>query len=167
MCINILSSKRKTIIFLVPFIILLIASSCSGPAYPFDDAYYDSSDLSREYEEGRQELDAIRSDPCIEDIMAGVPEEYSRCDTSSNSYHDYELDDYSSSQSSSSCPNGCTTHIPGCDIKGNISFDTGERIYHVPGQEYYSETVINPDFGERWFCTEAEAQAAGWRRSFR
>lgn len=52
-----------------------------------------------------------------------------------------------------------------CDIKGNISINSGERIYHVPGQEYYSETQIRTEFGERWFCTEAEARAAGWRKS--
>ena len=48
-------------------------------------------------------------------------------------------------------------------IKGNVSFNSGERIYHVPGQEYYGETVINPDYGERWFCSEEEAMDAGWR----
>jgi len=53
----------------------------------------------------------------------------------------------------------------GCDIKGNISVNTGEYIYHVPGQRYYDETRINPLYGERWFCSEAEARAAGWRRS--
>jgi hypothetical protein len=52
----------------------------------------------------------------------------------------------------------------GCNIKGNISYTTGERIYHVPGQTYYSATRINRN-GERWFCSEAEAQAAGWRRA--
>lgn len=54
---------------------------------------------------------------------------------------------------------------PGCDIKGNVSINSGERIYHVPGQRYYSETRIRPEYGERWFCSEAEARAAGWRRS--
>jgi hypothetical protein len=53
----------------------------------------------------------------------------------------------------------------GCDIKGNISMNTGERIFHVPGQEFYSETVINADKGERWFCSEDEARAAGWRKA--
>lgn len=52
-----------------------------------------------------------------------------------------------------------------CIIKGNVSIDTGERIYHVPGQEYYSSTIIRPEFGERWFCSEAEARSAGWRKS--
>lgn len=53
-----------------------------------------------------------------------------------------------------------------CIIKGNISAD-GERIYHVPGQKYYGVTKITEAKGERWFCTEAEALAAGWRRSRR
>ena len=50
----------------------------------------------------------------------------------------------------------------GCDIKGNIN-SKGERIYHVPGGRFYADTVIDPARGERWFCSEAEAQAAGWR----
>ena len=51
-----------------------------------------------------------------------------------------------------------------CNIKGNVSTQ-GERIYHVPGQKYYNDTVIQSSHGERWFCSEAEARAAGWRRS--
>jgi hypothetical protein len=53
----------------------------------------------------------------------------------------------------------------GCLIKGNIAFDTGERIYHVPGQEYYDATGVSLLRGERWFCSEADARRAGWRRS--
>lgn len=52
----------------------------------------------------------------------------------------------------------------GCQIKGNIS-SKGERIYHVPGGRYYDVTKINESKGERWFCTETEAQEAGWRPS--
>jgi hypothetical protein len=55
--------------------------------------------------------------------------------------------------------------LTGCDIKGNISYNTGERIYHVPGQEYYWETRIDSSKGERWFCSEDEARKAGWRKS--
>lgn len=51
-----------------------------------------------------------------------------------------------------------------CNIKGNVN-TRGEKIYHVPGQEYYDETVIAASHGERWFCTEAEARDAGWRKS--
>ncbi|MDY6981812.1 MAG: thermonuclease family protein [Pseudomonadota bacterium] len=51
-----------------------------------------------------------------------------------------------------------------CRIKGNIS-TSGERIYHVPSGEFYERTVISPNRGERMFCSEQEARAAGWRRS--
>lgn len=57
------------------------------------------------------------------------------------------------------------THKQGsCRIKGNVSAK-GERIYHMPGQRYYGRTKINTHKGERWFCSESEARAAGWRRS--
>lgn len=65
------------------------------------------------------------------------------------------------------CPKGCETPPPDCYIKGNISYRTGERIYHLPGQQYYEKTKIDPADGERWFCTEAEARANGWRKSKR
>lgn len=52
----------------------------------------------------------------------------------------------------------------GCLIKGNIS-TSGEKIYHLPGQRYYEKTVIDESRGERWFCTEEEAQNATWRKS--
>ena len=55
----------------------------------------------------------------------------------------------------------------GCRIKGNVSRYGGERIYHVPGGHYYDQTRIDPSKGERWFCSEAGARAAGWRRSRR
>jgi hypothetical protein len=57
--------------------------------------------------------------------------------------------------------------VSACDIKGNISLNTGERIYHVPGQEHYNKTIITPSKGERWFCSEGTASAAGWRRARR
>lgn len=57
--------------------------------------------------------------------------------------------------------------VMGCNIKGNISVNTGERIYHVPGQKFYSETIITAGKGERWFCSEDEARAAGWRKAMR
>lgn len=51
----------------------------------------------------------------------------------------------------------------GCRIKGNIS--ANGRLYHLPGQRYYDQTTVTPSKGERWFCTEADAEAAGWRRA--
>jgi endonuclease YncB( thermonuclease family) len=51
-----------------------------------------------------------------------------------------------------------------CAIKGNISRG-GKRIYHMPGQKDYGRTVIDTAAGERWFCNETEAGAAGWRKA--
>ncbi|HMF26674.1 MAG TPA: thermonuclease family protein [Pseudolabrys sp.] len=53
-----------------------------------------------------------------------------------------------------------------CTIKGNIN-DRGHRIYHMPGDKFYNRKIISVAKGERWFCSEAEAVAAGWRHSRR
>ena len=54
----------------------------------------------------------------------------------------------------------------GCGIKGNVS-DSGERIYHLPGQHYYLKTRVSYLRGERWFCSEGAARTAGWRPALR
>ena len=54
---------------------------------------------------------------------------------------------------------------PDCPIKGNINAD-GERIYHTPFSRWYDRTRISQRVGERWFCDENEARAAGWRPAF-
>jgi endonuclease YncB( thermonuclease family) len=53
----------------------------------------------------------------------------------------------------------------GCAIKGNIS--NSGQIYHMPGGHWYDKTKISLSKGERWFCSEAEAIAAGWRKAKR
>lgn len=62
-------------------------------------------------------------------------------------------------------PSGLRFAAGECDIKGNIS--AHGHIYHLPGQRDYDRTVIDTARGERWFCTENEARAAGWRRAQR
>lgn len=58
---------------------------------------------------------------------------------------------------------GAGLHPPGnCLIKGNIN-RRGERIYHTPDSPSYNRTRIDESRGQRWFCTEEEARAAGWR----
>ncbi|KAA0685653.1 hypothetical protein DTW90_34875 [Neorhizobium sp. P12A] len=37
----------------------------------------------------------------------------------------------------------------------------------MPGQKFYTETVISTEEGEQWFCSESDARAAGWRKSKR
>ena len=49
-----------------------------------------------------------------------------------------------------------------CLIKGNIN-RAGAKIFHVPGSPSYDQTQIDESQGERWFCSEEEAIAAGWR----
>jgi endonuclease YncB( thermonuclease family) len=48
-----------------------------------------------------------------------------------------------------------------CNIKGNIS--SSGKIYHIPASAWYKKTKINTAKGERWFCSEDDAKAAGWR----
>lgn len=50
-----------------------------------------------------------------------------------------------------------------CVIKGNIS--AKEKIYHLPGCASYSQTIINENAGEKWFCSEEEAVKAGFRKA--
>jgi endonuclease YncB( thermonuclease family) len=50
----------------------------------------------------------------------------------------------------------------GCAIKGNVS--AGGRIYHMPWSPHYGRVKLDSGAGgKRWFCSEEEAQAAGWR----
>lgn len=49
-------------------------------------------------------------------------------------------------------------------IKGNIN-RKGEKIYHMPGQRDYHKTKINEANGEKWFISEEEAIAAGFRKA--
>jgi endonuclease YncB( thermonuclease family) len=55
---------------------------------------------------------------------------------------------------------------PGCSIKGKIALRaqlTGHRgIYHMEGCRSY-RALKNPN---RWFCSEQDAQAAGYRKAF-
>jgi len=50
---------------------------------------------------------------------------------------------------------------PGYPVKGNIN-SRGEKIYHVPGGQFYDRT--KPEY---CFCTPADAEAAGFRASKR
>lgn len=57
-------------------------------------------------------------------------------------------------------------HAAECRIKANTT-RSGQRIYHLPGTSAYALTRIDERRGERWFCTEDEARAAGWRAAAR
>lgn len=49
----------------------------------------------------------------------------------------------------------------GCAIKGNVT--KHGQIYHMPWSPWYGKVRIEEAKGERWFCSEVEALAAGWR----
>jgi endonuclease YncB( thermonuclease family) len=49
----------------------------------------------------------------------------------------------------------------GCPIKGRVA--SGSRVYVLPWSPAYDSVRVVSARGERWFCSEEEAQAAGWR----
>lgn len=64
-------------------------------------------------------------------------------------------------------PAGANTADPGeCTIKGNINA-ANRRLYHRPGDPSYSQTVISPARGERYFCSEEDAIKQGWQPAWR
>jgi len=59
---------------------------------------------------------------------------------------------------------------PKCSIKGNISGEwlkRGQKLYHLPGCAQYHTVRVELYRGEQWFCTEKEAQKAGYTKSAR
>lgn len=58
-------------------------------------------------------------------------------------------------------PRPATSAAAACTIKGNIN-SKGDKIAHMPGSATYAKTRISQP-GERYFCSAAEAIAAGWR----
>lgn len=51
---------------------------------------------------------------------------------------------------------------PNCLIKGNIDKNTYQKFYHLPQCQHYNQIVLDKDIGERYFCSEEEAQKAGF-----
>lgn len=51
---------------------------------------------------------------------------------------------------------------PACVIKGNISEKGYGKTYLFPGCDNYNTVKIDPRKGEQYFCTVAEAEAAGF-----
>lgn len=47
-------------------------------------------------------------------------------------------------------------------IKGNVN-SKGEKIYHMRGQQDYDKIIMRAEEGDRYFQTEEEARAAGFR----
>ncbi len=52
-------------------------------------------------------------------------------------------------------------------IKCNISKRNSERVYHLPFDQQYDRTIIEPEEGEFYAWTTDEAEKQGFRRAFR
>jgi endonuclease YncB( thermonuclease family) len=58
---------------------------------------------------------------------------------------------------------GETTDTIFCVVKGAIN-EKDQRIFYIPSDETYEEVAIDPEKGERMFCSDDEAILAGWSR---
>ncbi|GEM_PF-537384 len=56
-------------------------------------------------------------------------------------------------------------HPKDCDIKGNISEKGYGKIYLLPACPNYETVTIDAKKGEQYFCSEKEAQSAGFTKS--
>jgi endonuclease YncB( thermonuclease family) len=61
-------------------------------------------------------------------------------------------------------PGKADPHPAGCDIKGNIS-QRGRKVFHSPDSPAYASVKVDTAAGEKWFCSEAEAEKAGWKKA--
>ena len=54
---------------------------------------------------------------------------------------------------------------PKCVIKGNVRRDRGTKIFHRSDCYNYEKIVVSERDGDQWFCSPAEARAAGFTKS--
>lgn len=54
---------------------------------------------------------------------------------------------------------------PKCVVKGNHDLDRDENLYLLPSCPYYFQAKMRRFEGDRWFCSESEAQKAGFKLS--
>ena len=69
--------------------------------------------------------------------------------------------DYRAQQWAAAASTAVSSAPQGCAIKGNVS--RAGFVYHMPWSPWYDKVSMALDKGKRWFCSEAEALAAGWR----
>jgi len=61
---------------------------------------------------------------------------------------------------------GSTPPSPDCAIKGHVN-RSGTCIFHMPGGRWYARVSMQPDNGDRWFCSKEEALDASCRETRR
>jgi hypothetical protein len=68
-------------------------------------------------------------------------------------------------QGATLCAEGCLEYPLGCELlvlKGDIAKQSGQKLYYAQQHSQYSQILIEPETGERWFCSAAAAEQAGW-----
>ena len=51
-----------------------------------------------------------------------------------------------------------------CSIKGNFNKRTLEKTYLIKGCDSYNRVKVDPKSGDKYFCSEAEAQKVGFKK---
>lgn len=59
----------------------------------------------------------------------------------------------------------CGPKNKSCTVKANYRQASNSKIYHTSDCYNYSKVIIRPARGDRWFCSETEAQKAGYQKS--
>ncbi len=75
------------------------------------------------------------------------------------------LRDWLEEMAAPGCGQGCAYHKPGCDIKGEIYPEWNDKVYFLPTSKSYGAVNMDDQYTHRWFCTENEATANGWKKS--
>lgn len=122
-----------------------------------------NADLSRNYLSGCQIKGNINADG---EKIYHLPEcfGYDRVNVSQKQRERYFCSEDEALQAGWKKSNNCPPEDAACNIKGNIN-GQGDKIYHLPQCLNYDNVTVNPDNGDKWFCSEEEALQAGWKKS--
>ncbi|MEK7480153.1 MAG: thermonuclease family protein [Patescibacteria group bacterium] len=102
---------------------------------------------------------SIAPDTKYRDLFATAQREAKKAKTGLWGVCDYATKDQDLREADSLPPS------PSCTIKGNISEKGYGKNYFLEGCPNYLSMKIDPRKGEAWFCSEREAQKAGFTRS--
>ncbi|QKY70225.1 hypothetical protein [Lentibacillus sp. CBA3610] len=136
-----------------------LENSNSSLQEEYDELESQFDELTEEVEQLNNENESIKSEN--EKLYAEI-DELENSNDELQQQLDKKQDISASSNSSASTSTGgssegssdSTQSTRGCDIKGSVN-----GIYHTPGSTYYNQTKNVA----QWFCSEEEAQDAGYR----
>ncbi len=143
----------KKIILISLFLSFFILSGCSKQSDEYSN-YRSNNFTNKDYEAEaalRKVVSAIVEEKKEEEGLVKLSQQIKQGEKTEEDEYGYESNQ---------------NNVKNCLIKGNINYNTGEKIYHLPECEYYDATIIDERYGERWFCAEREAINAGWRKAY-